>query len=63
MSREGFREDQGASWDALQLPICRTGAVWTYAMCSLFTHHFKDDQVVTILGELGRRRAPAHLRD
>ncbi len=38
--------------DALHLPFA--GGRFDYAICSLFTHHFKDEQVVHILNELGR---------
>jgi len=38
--------------DAFTLPFA--GATFDYAMCSLFTHHFKDEQVVAILKELAR---------
>lgn len=38
--------------DALRLPFKDNG--FDYAMCSLFTHHFKDDAVVSILRELSR---------
>jgi ubiquinone/menaquinone biosynthesis C-methylase UbiE len=38
--------------DALRLPFA--DGSFDYAICSLFTHHFKDDGVVTILRELGR---------
>lgn len=38
--------------DALGLPFADD--CFDYAICSLFTHHFKDDQVVAILRELGR---------
>ena len=38
--------------DALQLPFADDE--FDYAICSLFTHHFKDHQVVDILRELGR---------
>jgi SAM-dependent methyltransferase len=38
--------------DALHLPF--NDERFDYAICSLFTHHFKDEQVVTILNELGR---------
>ena len=38
--------------DAFRLPFA--DRQFDYAMCSLFTHHFKDDDVVAILRELGR---------
>ena len=38
--------------DALRLPFA--DAAFDYAVCSLFTHHFEDDQVVAILKELAR---------
>jgi ubiquinone/menaquinone biosynthesis C-methylase UbiE len=38
--------------DAFQLPF--RDAQFNYAICSLFTHHFKDDKVVAILRELSR---------
>jgi len=38
--------------DALGLPFADDS--FDYAVCSLFTHHFKDEQVVRILNELGR---------
>jgi len=38
--------------DALRLPFANR--TFDYAICSLFTHHFKDDQVVAILKELAR---------
>ncbi|HWS99279.1 MAG TPA: methyltransferase domain-containing protein [Pyrinomonadaceae bacterium] len=38
--------------DALRLPF--GDGRFDYAICSLFTHHFKDEQVVHILNELGR---------
>ena len=38
--------------DALRLPFADHS--FDYAMCSLFTHHFKDDGVIAILRELGR---------
>jgi ubiquinone/menaquinone biosynthesis C-methylase UbiE len=38
--------------DALRLPFKDNS--FDYAMCSLFTHHFKDDGVVRILRELNR---------
>ncbi|HEY0385000.1 MAG TPA: methyltransferase domain-containing protein [Pyrinomonadaceae bacterium] len=38
--------------DALRLPFRDDS--FDYAMCSLFTHHFKDDGVIRILNELAR---------
>ena len=38
--------------DALRLPFANDA--FDYAFCSLFTHHFKDEQVITILNELSR---------
>jgi SAM-dependent methyltransferase len=38
--------------DAFQLPFAN--AAFDYTMCSLFTHHFTDDNVVIILQELAR---------
>ncbi len=38
--------------DALSLPFA--DECFDYAICSLFTHHFKDEQVVAILKELSR---------
>jgi ubiquinone/menaquinone biosynthesis C-methylase UbiE len=38
--------------DALRLPFA--DRTFDYALCSLFTHHFKDEQVVSILKELAR---------
>ena len=38
--------------DALRLPFADDE--FDYAICSLFTHHFQDQQVVDILRELGR---------
>lgn len=38
--------------DALRLPFADDE--FDYAICSLFTHHFEDQQVVDILRELGR---------
>jgi ubiquinone/menaquinone biosynthesis C-methylase UbiE len=49
---QAFPEITALRGDALQLPFA--DGAFDYAMCSLFTHHFKDEQVVTILRELGR---------
>jgi SAM-dependent methyltransferase len=38
--------------DALSLPF--SDDCFDYAICSLFTHHFKDEQIVAILSELSR---------
>jgi len=38
--------------DAFQLPF--RDEQFDFAICSLFTHHFKDDQVIRILQELSR---------
>jgi len=38
--------------DALHLPF--SDDCFDYAICSLFTHHFKDKQVIAILNELSR---------
>jgi len=47
-----FPEIAALRGDALRLPFA--DGVFDYAMCSLFTHHFKDGQVITILRELAR---------
>jgi len=49
---ERFDEISGVRGDALQLPFL--DAQFDYVICSLFTHHFVDDQVVQILGEMSR---------
>ena len=38
--------------NAFQLPFAT--AAFDYTMCSLFTHHFTDDDVISILRELAR---------
>lgn len=47
-----FEEINGVRGDALRLPFA--DGEFDYAICSLFTHHFKNDQVVAILRELSR---------
>jgi ubiquinone/menaquinone biosynthesis C-methylase UbiE len=47
-----FAEISAVRGDALRLPFADDE--FDYAMCSLFTHHFKDEGVVTILRELNR---------
>lgn len=47
-----FPEIKSVRGDALQLPF-ESGAC-DYAICSLFTHHFVDDDVVRVLRELSR---------
>lgn len=47
-----FPEIAALRGDALRLPFA--DGAFDYAMCSLFTHHFKDSQVITILRELAR---------
>ena len=38
--------------DALRLPFA--DAAFDYAMCSLFTHHFRDQEAAAVLGEMSR---------
>jgi ubiquinone/menaquinone biosynthesis C-methylase UbiE len=45
-------EIRGVRGDAFRLPFADDE--FDYAICSLFTHHFKNDQVVEILRELSR---------
>ena len=47
-----FPEIDSVRGDALQLPFGEDE--FDYVMCSLFTHHFTDDQVVGILREMSR---------
>jgi ubiquinone/menaquinone biosynthesis C-methylase UbiE len=49
---ERFDEISGVRGDALHLPF--QDAQFDYVICSLFTHHFVDDEVVQILGEMSR---------
>lgn len=50
-SRE-FNEIIAMRGDALRLPFA--DETFDYVMCSLFTHHFRDEQVVKLLRELAR---------
>ena len=54
INEESTRFDEIASvrGNALELPF--PDATFDYAICSLFTHHFTDQQVVQILGEMSR---------
>lgn len=47
-----FPEITSVRGDALQLPFAESE--FDYVMCSLFTHHFVDEQVVKILREMSR---------
>lgn len=47
-----FHEIRAVRADAFKLPFADNQ--FDYALCSLFTHHFPDAQVVTILRELQR---------
>ena len=47
-----FEEISSVRGDALRLPFSE--AQFDYVICSLFTHHFVDEQVVRILREMSR---------
>jgi ubiquinone/menaquinone biosynthesis C-methylase UbiE len=47
-----FSEISALRGDALRLPFADD--CFDYAICSLFTHHFKNAQVVSVLAELNR---------
>lgn len=49
---ERFDEISGVRGNALQLPFL--DSQFDYVICSLFTHHFVDEQVVRILSEMSR---------
>ena len=48
----GFSEITSVRGDALALPFGNTD--FDYVICSLFTHHFAEEQVITILREMNR---------
>ena len=48
----GFDEISSVRGDALKLPFA--DAQFDYVICSLFTHHFLDEQVVEIFREMSR---------
>lgn len=48
----GFPEIASVRGDALRLPFASNEV--DYVMCSLFTHHFVDEQVIRILREMSR---------
>lgn len=47
-----FDEIRSVRGDALRLPFA--DSEFDYVICSLFTHHFVNEQVVEILGEMSR---------
>ena len=47
-----FPEISSVRGDAFRLPFCERE--FDYALCSLFTHHFRDERVVDLLREMGR---------
>ena len=49
---ERFDEISSVRGDALQLPFA--DATFDYVICSLFTHHLLDEQVVQVLREMSR---------
>ncbi|HEX8338905.1 MAG TPA: methyltransferase domain-containing protein [Pyrinomonadaceae bacterium] len=48
----GFAEVTPVRGDALRLPFA--DGAFDYVMCSLFTHHFRDDACVRVLQEMAR---------
>ena len=48
----GFAEIAAVRGDAMRLPF--DAGAFDYVMCSLFTHHFRDAVVVTLLREMSR---------
>jgi len=49
---KSFEEISSMRGDALELPF--SDSQFDYVICSLFTHHFVDEQVVQILREMSR---------
>ncbi len=47
-----FDEIEAVRGDALRLPFATD--TFDYAICSLFTHHFRDEPVVSVLREMAR---------
>src|ERR1043165_9562619 len=47
-----FREISSVRGNALRLPF--SDSEFDYVICSLFTHHFVEEQVIKILGEMSR---------
>jgi ubiquinone/menaquinone biosynthesis C-methylase UbiE len=47
-----FQEIESVRGDALRLPFA--DGAFDYVMCSLFTHHFRDDACVRVLKEMAR---------
>ena len=47
-----FGEIESLRGDALRLPFADNA--YDYVMCSLFTHHFRDDAVVAVMREMWR---------
>jgi ubiquinone/menaquinone biosynthesis C-methylase UbiE len=47
-----FKEISAVRGDALRLPFA--GKTFDYAICSLFTHHLKDEMIVETLREMSR---------
>jgi ubiquinone/menaquinone biosynthesis C-methylase UbiE len=48
----GFEEVASVRGDAFRLPFA--DGAFDYVMCSLFTHHFRDDACVRVLKEMAR---------
>jgi ubiquinone/menaquinone biosynthesis C-methylase UbiE len=47
-----FREIESVRGDALRMPF--DDGAFDYVMCSLFTHHFRDDACADVLAEMAR---------